>query len=106
MEAYGSPIYFTSRGIIRRNYLKWGFDVITIFSVFSPQFNFIKFSLANRASGEDKTTGIAFNVLTSGIGPVVNFADCIIKSRNSNVCDMLHIFYKSFCGLLDFFDMF
>ena len=34
MKTYRSPIYFTSRSIIRGNYLKWGFDVRTIFSVF------------------------------------------------------------------------
>ena len=40
------------------------------------QFSVVKFSLANRASGWDVSTGPASNLLASGIGPAVNFADC------------------------------
>ena len=50
---------------------------------FFPSILFCQISLANLASGQDKTTGLAFKVLASGIGQVVNFADwaCYTNSR-------------------------
>ena len=51
---------------------------LSVLASFS-QFSVVKFSLANRASGWDVSTGPASNLLASGIGPTVNFADCFTQ---------------------------
>ena len=56
----------------RENDLK--LSILARKNVFQVFHNFL-FSLANRASGWDVSTGPASNLLASGIGPAVNFAD-------------------------------